>query len=104
MHSTSVKLILGVSGVTIRIPQVKLTFQELTASVRVLFNSGAEVDANPGDIIYQFLGQPLHLYKNISIPAGSYRFDDHFISYTSAGNRRMTYTGSSNGGTTTRER
>lgn len=72
----------------------QLTFQELTASVRVLFNSGAEVDANPGDIIYQFLGQPLHLYKNVSIPAGSYRFDDHFISYTSAGNRRMTYTGS----------
>jgi len=71
-----------------------LTFQELTASVRALFNNGAEVDANPGDIIYQLLPQPLHLYKDISIPAGSYRFDNHFISYTSAGNRRMTYTGS----------
>jgi hypothetical protein len=71
-----------------------LTFQELTASVRVLFNNSAEVDANPGDIIYQLLPQPLHLYKNVFIPAGSYRFDDHSISYTSAGNRRMTYTGS----------
>lgn len=71
----------------------KLISQEISANVRVLFNDGAEIGAVPGDILYQNLSQPLHLYKNISIPPGSYRFDSHSLSYTSAGNRRLTYTG-----------
>ena len=69
----------------------QLQFQELMTSLRALFNNGSEVDVTPGDIVYQFLGQPLHLYKDISIPAGSYRFNNHQISYTSAGDRRITY-------------
>jgi hypothetical protein len=72
----------------------QLIFQEYTANLRALFNSGSEIDASPVDIVYQFLGEPLHLYKDISIPPGSYRFVDHSISCTSAGNRRITYTGS----------
>jgi uncharacterized protein DUF5916 len=72
----------------------KLISQEITANVRVLFNDAAEIDAVPEDLVYQNLSQPLHLYKNISIPVGGYRFDSHSLSYTSAGNRRATYTAS----------
>ena len=70
----------------------KLISQEISANLRVLFNDGAEINAVPEDIFYQSLSQPLHLYKNISIPVGSYRFHNHSLSYTSAGNRRLTYT------------
>jgi hypothetical protein len=35
----------------------------------------------------------LHLYGNISVPVGAYRFASHQLSYTSAGNQRITYTG-----------
>src|SRR5215470_5659137 len=48
----------------------RLIFQEYTANLRALFNNGAEIDASPVDIVYQFLGEPLHLYKDISIPPG----------------------------------
>jgi len=71
----------------------KLVSQEISGSLRVLFNDAAEIDAVPEDLFYQNLSQPLHLYKDISIPVGSYRFDNHSLSYTSAGNRRLTYTG-----------
>jgi len=70
----------------------KLVSQEISGSLRVLFNDAAEIDAVPEDLFYQNLSQPLHLYKDISIPVGSYRFDNHSLSYTSAGNRRLTYT------------
>ena len=69
----------------------KLISQEIAANVRVLFNDGAEIDSVPADLFYQNLSQPLHLYKDISIPRGSYRFVTHSVSYTSAGNRRVTY-------------
>jgi len=72
----------------------KLIFKEATASVRVIFNSSAEIDAFPYDAVYQFLAQPLNLYKNISIPAGGYRFTSHSLSYTSTGSHRITFTGS----------
>ncbi|HWZ96414.1 MAG TPA: DUF5916 domain-containing protein [Candidatus Dormibacteraeota bacterium] len=71
-----------------------LNFQEVSPTIRVLFNDGAEIDSNPQDMIAQVLLQPLHLYKNISIPAGSYRFASHQLAYTSAGAARFTYTGS----------
>ncbi|MBZ5701747.1 MAG: carbohydrate binding family 9 domain-containing protein [Acidobacteriia bacterium] len=70
----------------------KLIYRESTANIRVLFNNSAEIDSSPADVVYQYLSQPLHLYKNISIPAGSYRFDSHQLAYTSAGNRRLTFT------------
>ncbi|HXH66097.1 MAG TPA: DUF5916 domain-containing protein [Candidatus Limnocylindrales bacterium] len=71
-----------------------LEFQEVSATIRIIFNDGAEIDSNPQDMIAQVLTQPLHLYKNISIPAGSYRFASHQISYTSSGARHLTYNGS----------
>jgi len=72
----------------------RLIAQEINASLRVLFNNGAEIDAVPGDIFYQSLGGPLHLYQNIAIPPGNYRFTSHSIAYTSAGDRPITYSGS----------
>jgi hypothetical protein len=72
----------------------KLIFKEETANIRVLFNSSAELDSAPYDQIYQFLVQPLNLYKNISIPAGGYRFTMHSLAFTSSGSHRVTYTGS----------
>jgi hypothetical protein len=72
----------------------RLIYKEWSPSVRVLFNDSSEIDSNSEDVAYQYLSQPLHLYKNISIPAGGYRFAEHQISYTSAGNRRITYVGS----------
>jgi len=72
----------------------KLIYKEWTPNIRVLFNSGAEIDSSPHDVVYQFLGQPLHLYQNISIPAGSYRFTSYQVAYTSAGSHRLTFTSS----------
>ena len=71
-----------------------LEFQEVSPTIRVIFNDGAEISSNLQDMVAQVLTQPLHLYKNISIPAGSYRFASHQVAYTSAGARRFTYTGS----------
>ena len=76
----------------------QLIFKEETANVRVLFNSSAEIDSAPYDQVYQFLGQPLNLYKNISIPPGSYRFTSHSLGYTSTGSHRITYTGTAQWG------
>jgi hypothetical protein len=70
----------------------KLIFKEWTASARVLFNSSAELDIFPQDVVYQFLSQPLNLYQNISIPAGGYKFASHSVSFTSSGSHRITYT------------
>jgi hypothetical protein len=72
----------------------KLIYQEWTPNIRVLFNSSAEIDLFPHDVVYQFLGQPLNLYKNISIPPGGYRFASHQVAYTSAGSHRLTFTAS----------
>jgi Domain of unknown function (DUF5916) len=71
----------------------QLIYKEWSPALRVLFNDGSKVDSNAHDVTYQFLSQPLHLYKNISIPPGGYRFAEHQVAYTSSGNRRVTYTG-----------
>jgi hypothetical protein len=71
-----------------------MNFQEVSPTIRVLFNNGAEIDSSPQDMIAQVLLQPLHLYKNISLPAGSYRFASHQLAFTSAGAARFTYFGS----------
>ncbi len=70
----------------------KLIYKEWTPTIRVLFNSSAEIDSSPWDVVYQFLAQPLNLYKNISIPVGSYHFTSHSVTYLSSGNHRITYT------------
>ena len=71
-----------------------LVFQEVGPTLRAIFQNGAEIDSLPQDMFAQTLTQPLHLYKNFSIPAGSYRFASHQLSFTSAGAGRFTYTGS----------
>ena len=70
----------------------KLIYKEWTPNIRVLFNSSAEIDSLPWDVVYQSLSQPLPLYKKISIPPGSYRFTSHGVTYTSSGNHRVTFT------------
>jgi hypothetical protein len=72
----------------------KLIDREWTPNIRVLFNNGAEIDSAPEDFIDQYLLQPLHVYKNIYIPPGGYSYASHQIAYTSAGDRRLTYTAS----------
>lgn len=72
----------------------QIIFKETSPAIQVIFNNGAQITSLPEDTVYQFLGQPLHLYKNTSIPAGGYRFTSHQITYTSAGNSRITYFGS----------
>jgi hypothetical protein len=72
----------------------KLIYREWTPNIRVLFNNSAEIDSLPHDVVYQFLGEPLHLYKDIAIPAGSYKFTSHQVAYTSSGNHRITFTAS----------
>ena len=68
-------------------------YREWFPNLAVLFNNGAVASTTPQDVVYQVLTQPLHLYNNISIPVGSYRFASHQLAYTSAGNHRFTYTG-----------
>jgi hypothetical protein len=72
----------------------RLIYKEWTPSIRMLFNSSAEIDSTPYDVVYQLLTQPLHLYKDTFIPAGSYKFTSHQVSYTSSGNHRITFVGS----------
>ncbi len=72
----------------------KLIYKEESANIRMQFNSSAEIDSAPYDNVYQFLTQPLSLYKNISIPVGGYHFTSHSLAYTSSGSRRVTFTGS----------
>jgi len=72
----------------------QLIYKEWSPAIRVLFNDSSEIDSTPQDVVYQLLVQPLHLYQNISIPAGGYRFTEHQVAYTSSGNRRVTYAGS----------
>jgi hypothetical protein len=72
----------------------KLIYREWFPNLAVLFNNGAVASTTPQDVVYQVLTQPLHLYNNISIPIGTYRFASHQLAYTSAGNHRFTYSGS----------
>ena len=71
----------------------QLIAKEWSPSLTVLFNNGAEIDSIPRDSFYNLLLQPLHLYKNISIPVGGYSYIQHSVTYTSSGNHRITYTG-----------
>src|SRR5262249_5994907 len=66
----------------------QLIYKEWSPALEVDFNNGAQINANPHDVVYQLLLQPLHLYKNVSIPAGGYRFTQNQIIYSSAGNHR----------------
>ena len=71
----------------------QLVYREQTPGLQILFNSGATASSFPEDSIYQRLSQPLHLYKNVAIPVGTYHFSSHQFTFASAGNRSVTYTG-----------
>ncbi len=69
-------------------------FREISPFASVLFQNGAQISGNFQDTVWQVLSQPLHLYKNIALPAGSYRFASNSINAVSPGNHRITYSGS----------
>jgi len=73
-------------------------YREVIPQASVIFNNGAEIDAFAQDITWQLLTSPLHLYKNISVPVGDYRFVRHGVRFTSPQNHRITYVGSFNWG------
>ena len=70
----------------------KTIYREWFPYATVRFQDGRVASVTPQDVVYQFLRSPLHLYKKISLPAGGYRFASNSLFYTSAGNRRLTYT------------
>jgi hypothetical protein len=85
---------LGLGGFVFHDPNTEglLVYKEWSPAIRVQFNNSAQINSDPYDVQHQVLLQPLHLYKNISVPAGAYTFAEHNIAYTSSGNHRMTYT------------
>ena len=70
-----------------------LQTQEVTESFRVLFKDGALTDNQIVDANYQLLTSPFNIYKNVFIPVGGYHFTRHQVSYTSAGDKRLTFFG-----------
>jgi len=72
----------------------RLIYRETFPNMQVIFSDGAVAGAFAQDTVRQVLTQPLHLYKNVSVPMGSYRFTSNGLSYTSAGNRRVTFSSS----------
>ena len=71
----------------------QLVYREFNANGQVIFQNGSYVGFTPQDVTYQVITQPLHLYQNISIPVGSYRFANHQLNYHSSGERKIVYTG-----------
>jgi hypothetical protein len=65
--------------------------QEWQGTFRADFNNGGYTDDDIADVITQRLATPLHIYKDIYIPAGVYHFARHQIDYYSAQNRRLTF-------------
>lgn len=68
-----------------------LQTQEWQVTFRALFNNGAYTDEDLVDAFYQRLSEPFNIYKNIYIPAGSYRFLRHQVACGSAEDRRLTF-------------
>lgn len=68
-------------------------YREVIPSSTVLFNNGAQLGILVHDTTWQALSQPLHLYKSISLPPGSYRFVQNGLNVISPQNHRVTYTG-----------
>jgi hypothetical protein len=73
-------------------------FREFIPQASVIFNNGAEIDAFALDTTQQTLNAPLHLYQDISLPVGRYRFARNGLRFVSPSNHRVTYTGLFNWG------
>ena len=84
---------LHLSGTLINDPNTAghLVYRQAWPAVDVVFENGALVGGSIQNTTWQVLTKPLHLYKNISIPIGSYRFDKTQLWFYSAGNHRFTY-------------
>jgi hypothetical protein len=69
-------------------------FREFEPAATVLFSNGAHIQVFVQDTSWQVLTAPLHLYKNIAVPAGDYRFASNRVFASSPGNHRLTGNGS----------
>jgi hypothetical protein len=73
-------------------------YREFIPQASVIFHDGAEIDAFVFDTTQQTLNAPLHLYQDISLPVGRYRFARNGLRFVSPSNHRVTYTGLFNWG------
>ena len=69
-------------------------YKEIIPQASIFFNDGAEIDVFAQDVTWQVLSSPFHLYQDISLPVGNYRFVRNQLKATSPQNSRVTYTGS----------
>ena len=58
---------------------------------RAAFNSGAYTDNDIMQVFTQRITTPFHIYKNVFIPNGLYKFARHKLTYGSRQDRRLTY-------------
>lgn len=65
--------------------------QETQGTFRAYFNNGSFTDDDVVHVLTQRLATPLNIYKQITIPAGVYRFTRHQLDFYSPQNRRFTY-------------
>jgi hypothetical protein len=68
-----------------------LQTQEWQNTFRMEMNNGSYTDDDIVDVSTQLLTSPFNLYKNVSIPAGPYRWIRHQLSYGSPRDRRLTF-------------
>jgi hypothetical protein len=71
--------------------QDKVSTQEWQGTFRADFNNGAYTDDDIADVFAQRITTPFHIYKNVFIPNGLYRFARHQLTYGSGQDRRFTY-------------
>ncbi len=65
--------------------------QEWQGIFHVNFNNGAYIDTDIVDVFTQRITTPFHIYKNVFIPNGLYKFTRHNLTYGSRQDRRFTY-------------
>ena len=65
--------------------------QEWQGTFRADFNNGAYTDDDIVDVFTQRITTPFHIYKNVFIPNGLYKFTRHELTYGSGQDRRFTY-------------
>lgn len=84
---------LQLSGTLVDDPNTagQLIYRHAFPAVDVIFEDGADAGGSAQNITWELLKQPLHLYKNVFIPVGSYRFVKNILWFYSAGNHRFTY-------------
>ncbi len=74
----------------------RAVYREIEPQFSVLFNDGAALQGFVQDTTWQVLTVPLHLYKNVFIPAGSYRFAANNLFFQTPRNHRLTGSASYN--------